>query len=69
MEHCNRAYIYDARAIAANIMHERGFRWVAKQIWRGNRDGDALVEAAMRAMMITRGELDLLRPHHLSTPD
>ena len=65
MQHWNKTYADEARAIAAKVMDERGYHWKAEQIWRGKCDRDVLLETAMTALMTARGELECKKPRQL----
>ena len=62
MKPWNDAYRFEAEAIAASVVEERGYRWKAGQIKRGARLRSEEVEIAMRALMVARGEHELKKP-------
>jgi hypothetical protein len=64
MKAWNEGYRWEAEAIAAAVVGERGYRWKASEIERGRRRKSEEVEIAMRALMVARGEIDLPQTHY-----
>jgi hypothetical protein len=62
MKPWNKIYKFEARAIAASVVREGGYRWKAGEIMKGARDGGDEVQIAMRALMIAGGEYELKKP-------